>query len=85
MISFDFLFYFLFLLFSLDIVVYFFMSVPTKTVLIVNIGDNVKLRFGGVSFWFLFYFRPESVVPPESLMRCFDVCLRTMFYSMCLN
>jgi hypothetical protein len=27
MISFDFLFYFLFLLFSLDIVVYFFMSV----------------------------------------------------------
>jgi hypothetical protein len=48
MISFDFLFYFLFLLFSLDIVVYFFMSVPTITVLTVNIGDNVKLRFGGI-------------------------------------
>ena len=88
MISFDFfvIFLFLFLLFSLDFVVYFFMSVPTKTILTVNIGDNVKLRFGGVSVWFLFYFRPESVVPPESLMRCFDVCLRTsMLYSICLN
>ena len=45
MTGYDFFFFFFYFLWILQFV---FMSVPTTSVLTVNIGDNVKFRFGGI-------------------------------------